>query len=65
MSDSAKFVSTGADGKEVELHIFKYILAVMILKGKEFDTKSLELVRVLLQDMELFADLVVSAHADE
>jgi len=65
MSDSAKFTGTSSDGKEVELHIFKYILAVMILKGPDFDSESMELVRVLLQDMELFADLVVSAHADE
>jgi hypothetical protein len=64
-SDSAKFTGTSSDGKDIELHIFKYILAVMIMKGPDFDSESMELVRVLLQDMELFADLVVSAHAEE
>ena len=65
MSDSARFVAVGSDTKEIELHIFKYILAVMILKTESFDAKSQDLVRVLLQDMELFADLVVSAHSGE
>lgn len=67
MSDSAKFTGVGSNGSDssMELHIFKYIIAVMIMKGPDFDSESQELVRVLLQDMELFADLVVSAHAED
>lgn len=64
MSDSARFTGTSEEGKELELHLLKYILAVLVLKSDDFDSDSMEKLRVLLQDMTLFADLVVSAHED-
>ncbi|MHA1732663.1 MAG: ADP-ribosylation factor-like protein [Promethearchaeota archaeon] len=64
MSDSAKFSGSSDEDKELELHIFKYILAVLVLKSDDFDSGSMDKLRLLLQDMKLFADLVVSAHEE-
>lgn len=64
MNDSAVFKGMSDDGKEIELHIFKYILSVLIMKSEELDKESQEKLNTLLKDMKLFADLVISAHVD-
>jgi GTPase SAR1 family protein len=64
MNDSASFKGASEDGKEIELHIFKYILSVLIMKSEELDKDSQDKLNTLLNDMKLFADLVISAHVD-
>ncbi|MFX1407242.1 MAG: ADP-ribosylation factor-like protein [Promethearchaeota archaeon] len=64
MSDSAMFKGRNDDGKEIELHIFKYIISVLIMKTRELDKDSQEKLNTLLNDMRLFADLIISAHTD-
>jgi len=64
MSDSAVFKGLNEDGKEIELHIFKYIISVLIMKTGEIDRDSQDKLNMLLNDMKLFADLIISAHAD-
>jgi len=64
MNDSAAFKGWSDDGKEIELHIFKYILSVLIMKTEELNMESQDKLNILLNDMKLFADLVISAHVD-
>ncbi|MFX0037062.1 MAG: ADP-ribosylation factor-like protein [Candidatus Hermodarchaeota archaeon] len=64
MADSAKFRGGDGDGKEIELHIFKYIISVLIMKSGELDRSSQDKLNMLLNDMKLFADLIISAHTD-
>ncbi|MEM3466478.1 MAG: ADP-ribosylation factor-like protein [Candidatus Jordarchaeales archaeon] len=66
MVDSAVFTGKGkSDGKELVLSLFKYIIAVLIMKSGKFDKKDEEKVETLLKDMEVFADLVVRAHTEK
>jgi GTPase SAR1 family protein len=64
MSDSAIFKGRNDDGKEIELHIFKYIISVLVMKSGEIDKTSQDKLNTLLNDMKLFADLIISAHSD-
>ncbi|MFX0059671.1 MAG: ADP-ribosylation factor-like protein [Candidatus Hodarchaeota archaeon] len=64
MSDSAMFQGRNDDGKEIQLHIFKYIISVLVMKSRELDKESQEKLNTLLNDMKLFADLIISAHTD-
>ncbi len=64
MSDSADFKGRNEDGKEIELHIFKYIISVLVMKSKELDRDSQDILNTLLNDMKLFADLINSAHTE-
>jgi len=64
MSDSAQFKGLNEDGKEIELHIFKYIISVLVMKSGELDRASQDKLNILLNDMKLFADLIISAHSD-
>ncbi|MFW9898325.1 MAG: ADP-ribosylation factor-like protein [Candidatus Thorarchaeota archaeon] len=64
MSDSADFKGRNNEGKEVELHILKYIISVLVMKSGEIDVGSQDKLNMLLNDMKLFADLIISAHAD-
>ena len=50
--------------KEIEIYIFKYILSVLLMRPKDLDETSKEKIKILLTDMELFADLVVRAHQE-
>ncbi|MBY9004114.1 MAG: hypothetical protein KGD73_09100 [Candidatus Lokiarchaeota archaeon] len=64
MSDSADFKGRNEEGKEIELHIFKYIITVLVMKSEELDAESQNKLNTLLNDMNLFADLIISAHTD-
>jgi GTPase SAR1 family protein len=65
MSESAEFTGKGLEGgKEISLHVFKFIIAVLIMKTQELDKKAQEKIESLLSDMSMFADLVVRAHAE-
>jgi GTPase SAR1 family protein len=64
MSDSAEFKGFNEDGKEIHLHIFKYIISVLIMKSEELDMESQDKLNTLLKDMKLFADLIISAHTE-
>jgi hypothetical protein len=64
MNDSANFKGQDEDGKQIELYIFKYIISVLIMKSGELDMESQEKLDILLNDMKLFADLIISAHMD-
>lgn len=64
MSDSSEFKGRNEEGKNIELYIFKYILSVIIMKPAEIDMDSLDKINTLLNDMKLFADLIISAHTD-
>lgn len=64
MSDSAEFKGRNEDGKEIELYIFKYIISVLVMKSGELDRDSQDKFNTLLNDMKLFADLIISAHVE-
>ncbi|TXT58264.1 MAG: conserved exported protein of unknown function [Promethearchaeota archaeon] len=64
MSDSAQFKGSNEDGKEISLHIFKYIISVLVMKSEEMDMESQDKLNTLLNDMKLFADLIISAHTE-
>jgi len=64
LTDSASFKGTAEEGKELELHIFKFILAVMLMKSGTLDEASLEKLKILLNDMNLFADIILKIHSD-
>lgn len=64
MNDSATFKGISEDGKEIELYIIKYILSVLVMKSGEIDMGSQDKISTLLNDMKLFADLVISAHTE-
>ncbi|TFG08681.1 MAG: hypothetical protein EU539_01710 [Promethearchaeota archaeon] len=64
MNDSAVFKGNSEDGKAIELHIFKYILSVLVMKTAEIDMESQDKLNTLLNDMKLFADLIISAHSE-
>lgn len=64
MNDSATFKGISEDGKEIDLHIIKYILSVLVMKSGEVDMESQDKIGTLLNDMKLFADLVISAHTE-
>ncbi len=64
VSDSAVFKGQNVDGKEIELHIIKYIICVIAMKSGEIDVESQEKFNTLINDMKLFADLIISAHQD-
>jgi hypothetical protein len=64
MADSAKFEGRDGDGKKIELHIFKYIISVLVMRSGDLDSDSLDKLNILLNDMQLFADLIISAHND-
>jgi GTPase SAR1 family protein len=64
MNDSATFKGISEDGKEIELYIIKYILSVLVMKSGEIDMESQDKISTLLNDMKLFADLVISAHTE-
>ena len=64
MNDSATFKGISEDGKEIELFIIKYILSVLVMKSGAIDMESQDKISILLNDMKLFADLVISAHTE-
>lgn len=64
MSDSATFKGCNENNKELELYIFKYIIAVLIMKSEKLDSESQDKINILLNDMELFAELIISSHID-
>jgi len=65
MTDSAMFHGESEKSeKHLELYVFKFILSVLIMRGTEIDVESEQKIKTLLKDMELFADLVVSAHSE-
>jgi hypothetical protein len=64
MSDSSIFQGRNDEGKEIELHIFKYIISVLVMKSEELDRDSQDKLNTLLSDMKLFADLIISAHTE-
>ncbi|TFG05384.1 MAG: hypothetical protein EU536_02115 [Promethearchaeota archaeon] len=65
MTDSAMFHGESEKSeKHLELHVFKFILAVLIMRGKDIDVESEQNIKTLLKDMALFAELVVTAHTD-
>ncbi len=63
MSDSGVFRGKSED-KEVELHILKYIISILIMKTGEIDVASQDKLNILINDMKLFADLIIKKHAD-
>jgi len=66
MTDSAVFHGESEKSeKHLELYVFKFILAVLIMRGKEIDVESEQKIKTLLKDMALFAELVVSAHSEK
>jgi GTPase SAR1 family protein len=59
-SDSIEIITRNPEGAELELHIFKYILSVFIMKSGVLDEVSQNQLKVLLTDMKFFADLIIA-----
>jgi GTPase SAR1 family protein len=63
-TESASF-SAISDKKRLKLHVFSYVLAVLIMidEGGEFDPP--EIIENLLKEMEIFAELIIDASREE
>ncbi|MHA1315277.1 MAG: ADP-ribosylation factor-like protein [Candidatus Helarchaeota archaeon] len=65
-TDSVTFIGSSKETeKEFEINIFKYILAVLIMRSQKISPKTRGQIDQLLTDMALFADLVVRTHEEE
>ncbi|MFX1512258.1 MAG: ADP-ribosylation factor-like protein [Promethearchaeota archaeon] len=65
-TDSASFNGKASNiKKSIELHVFKYILAVLAMHEKELSEEGRTRLDLLLSDTEIFADLVIRAHEGE
>ncbi|MHA1792212.1 MAG: ADP-ribosylation factor-like protein [Promethearchaeota archaeon] len=63
MAESASFNGKPLEGdREIELHIFKYVLAVLVMKSKTLSVENQEKISQLLNDLSLFADIVIESH---
>jgi len=60
LSESLTFNAKKGE-KELNLYIIKYILCVLVLKSKELDKHSQQKLSILLNDMKLFANLILTA----
>jgi len=61
--ESAEFHGKGkGNGKELDLHLFKYVLSVLLMQSGELSRETMEQIETLLGDMNVFADLVVEVH---
>lgn len=64
--DSAEFRGKGKENeKEIELHLFKYVLAVFLMQHGELNPETVERIKMLLTDMRVFAELVIEAHINK
>ena len=64
--DSSEFQGKGKqNGKEIELHLFKYVLSVLLIQSGEWSRETIEQIETLLVDMNVFADLVFEAHTKQ
>ncbi len=62
VQDSAEFRGKGEENEEeIELYLFKNILAVLLMQRKEWTQKTNNQIKTLLADMRVFADLVIEA----
>ncbi|MFX0052145.1 MAG: ADP-ribosylation factor-like protein [Candidatus Hodarchaeota archaeon] len=59
-TESASF-SASSDQKNLKLHVFKYVLSVLIMADDATKTDPPEAIDSLLREMEIFADLIVDA----
>ncbi|MFX0171298.1 MAG: ADP-ribosylation factor-like protein [Candidatus Hodarchaeota archaeon] len=59
-TESASF-SASSDQKNLKLHVFKYVLSVLIMADDDTKTDPPEAIDSLLREMEIFADLIVDA----
>jgi small GTP-binding protein len=59
-TESASF-SASSDQKNLKLHVFKYVLSVLIMADDDTKTDPPEAIDGLLREMEIFADLIVDA----
>ncbi|MFX0016596.1 MAG: ADP-ribosylation factor-like protein [Promethearchaeota archaeon] len=63
-SDSASF-SAISDSKTLELHIFNFVLAVLIMVDKGVKVDPPEDIEALLKDMKVFAELIIEASRED
>ncbi len=63
-SDSASF-SAISNIKKLQLHIFSFVLAVLIMVDEGAATDPPEDIEDLLQDMKMFAELIIEASREE
>ena len=64
--DSAEFQGKGKKNeKEIELHLFKYVLAVLLMQRGEWTPETVERIKTLLADIRVFAGLVIEAHINK
>lgn len=59
-AESASF-SASSDKKNLKLHVFKYVLSVLIMTDDDAKTDPPEAINGLLREMEIFADLIIDA----
>jgi GTPase SAR1 family protein len=59
-TDSASFSAT-SDKKSLDLHVFNYVLAVLLMKEEGQQPDSQEDIEELLKEMEIFAELIIDA----
>ncbi|MHA2204114.1 MAG: hypothetical protein ACW991_10535, partial [Candidatus Hodarchaeales archaeon] len=63
-SDSASF-SAISDTKKLQLHIFSFVLAVLIMVDEGVAIDPPEDIDALLKDMKVFAELIIEASREE
>ena len=63
-SDSASF-SAVSNTKKLQLHIFSFVLAVLIMIDEGAAIDPPEDIEALLKDMKVFAELIIEASREE
>ncbi|UCG90442.1 MAG: hypothetical protein JSU57_01550, partial [Candidatus Heimdallarchaeota archaeon] len=63
-SDSASF-SAISDTKKLQLHIFSFVLAVLLMVDEGAAVDSPEDIEALLKEMKVFAELIIDASEEE
>lgn len=65
ISDSAVFEGQSKNQMEIILYIFKEIICIFVMKSRTFDKASQEKLNSLIEDIKLFANLVISVYANK
>ncbi|MHA1228147.1 MAG: ADP-ribosylation factor-like protein [Candidatus Hodarchaeales archaeon] len=63
-TESASF-NAKSESKQLELHVFNYVLSVLIMRDKESEEDSPEAIKSLLHEMQIFSQVIVEVSREE
>ncbi|MHA1966763.1 MAG: ADP-ribosylation factor-like protein [Candidatus Hodarchaeales archaeon] len=63
-TESASFIASSTI-KNLQVHIFSYVLSVLIMIGEEEEADPQEAIDLLLKEMQIFAELIIEASNED